>query len=133
MMAASPPTIKNQAAVGGADFRSGHGSVDVGHTFGAYAFGKFCGGRRRDGAGIGDDHAVGERLVDAIAAKQYLFDSGGVGDAEPDDLGSLRGSGRSGSDARAFHEFAGSAVPHRDFMAGLGQIRGHGLPHNSQT
>ena len=124
---------ENQTAIGGADFRSGHGSVDVGHAFGANAFGKFHGGGRRNGAGIGDDHALGERLVDAICAKQYLFDGGGVGNAEPYHFGSLCGRERSWSDASAFHEFTGSAIPNCNFMTGLGQIRSHGLPHNSQT
>lgn len=124
---------EDQGAVGGADFRSGHGSVDVGHTFGAHTFGEFYSGGGRDGAGIGDDHALGEGLVDAISAEEDLLDGGGVRDAEPYDFGSLGGCGGSGGHAGAFDEFAGSAIPNRDFVTGLDQVCGHGLTHDSET
>jgi hypothetical protein len=70
---------EDQSAISRADFRSGHGSVDIGHAPGSNALGKLYSGGGRNGAGIGDDHALGQRLLDAVGTKQYVLDRGSVG------------------------------------------------------
>ena len=124
---------EDELAVFGADLGTGHRRVDPLHSLGRNALGELRRRRRRDGAGVDDDHAFVQRLLHPVGAEHDSLDGGGVGDAHPHDFALLGGVGRRDGGFGAVYMLARSAVPDTDFMSCFDEVGGHGTAHDAET
>src|SRR5262249_3724375 len=104
---------------------------DIFHSLARDPLGEMPSGGRRDGAGVGDDHAVCKRWFDTVGAEEHALDRRGIGEAHPDYFDALSSFGGRRRGARAFHILTRRTVPYGDFMTGLDEIAGHRVAHDS--
>src|SRR5258706_14256937 len=97
------------------------------------ALSKFASCGWRNGAGIHDNHAFGERLFDSVRPEEHAFNSGSVGDSHPGDFGALCRFCRSGGGASAFDFLAGRTIPDGDLVSSFDKITCHLMAPDSPT
>src|SRR5262249_11857737 len=124
---------KNELTVLRTNFRASDWRVHKARAFGLNFLREALARAGRDGAGVDDDHAGADCVMDAVLTEEHLLDSVGIRDTEPNNLGVGGCLPGSSGDLHTGNVLAVRTIPASHLMAGLGEIARHWSAHDSQS